>query len=123
METSAAQQYVLVPAPQAFQGSIQMPYPQVAGWGPPQGGFGPPFVPPPLILLGILLLFLLVRRTAWARANADGTASEWSLEGAFGFPRRDGLHPDRALYIARERLAGGEITPEEFETIRQGLST
>ena len=29
---------------------------------------------------------------------------------------------DRALEIARERLAKGEIKPEEFESIKRGLS-
>ena len=30
-------------------------------------------------------------------------------------------HDDEAMNVARERLAGSEITPEQFETIKQGL--
>ncbi|HUY74220.1 MAG TPA: SHOCT domain-containing protein [Candidatus Dormibacteraeota bacterium] len=36
---------------------------------------------------------------------------------AFTEPKSD----DQALYVLRRRLAGGEITPEEFEKTRKAL--
>ena len=114
------QPYVLVPAPQVLQGNVQIPSAQFSGWGPPHGSFGPPFVPPPLILLGIVLLFLVARRASWFRqAGVNG----WSFDGMLGPSRSNGAQQDRAMMIARERLAGGEITTEEFETIRKTLSS
>ena len=76
------------------------------------GGFGG---------LGMLIVALLV---------VGGIV--WLLRSSSSDSRRNGLPfttpgsgegtQDRALEIARERLAKGEITPEEFESIKRGLS-
>lgn len=48
--------------------------------------------------------------------------SDESRRGTSPFAGRDAGGRDRALEIARERLAKGEITPEEFESIKRGLA-
>jgi uncharacterized membrane protein len=64
----------------------------------------------------------------WKRGDW-GKGAPWMRE-EFWQQRREGSRPeggdwqehsDEAMNVARERLAQGEITPEQFETIKQGL--
>ncbi len=63
----------------------------------------------------------------WKRDNWKG--DDWKnkapwLSEKFWSEGKEGLHPnteDEAMNVARERVAQGEITPEQFETIKQGL--
>ena len=84
-------------------------------------GFGLGF----LNLIGTLLFFFFLFWVAkfvirGVRTSSSGGAP-WSWRGR-GFGR--GTHgQDDALRTARDRLARSDITPEEFETIKQGLGT
>jgi putative membrane protein len=69
-------------------------------------GFG--FIWMLLLLLGTVLLVLWLVRMLFPQSGAPGT-----------FPREDEENP---LEIARRRYAAGEISKEEFETIRRGLT-
>jgi uncharacterized membrane protein len=65
----------------------------------------------------------------WNRSDW-GRGAPWMRE-EFWQQRREGFRPggrdwnsesdDEAMTVARERLAGSEITPEQFETIKGGL--
>ncbi len=79
---------------------------QGIGWpGPGYETFGWPW--PGLIWFGAVLLFwaCLLAALVWA-ARASAT------------PKRT---PDSALDVLRRRLASGEISPEEYEHMRQML--
>ncbi len=64
---------------------------------------------------GLLLLVLIVLAIVWLWRALD-------LAGSLGSSSRTG-GSDRALEIARERYAWGEIGTEEFERIRRELGS
>lgn len=109
------QQYV--PAP-----GYGAPY----GYGPyaPRGGFHGGFLV--LLILGAVLF--LRRRNRWRRwQEAEGPGSQ--AGGHLGDEMRDTFRRgrarflnDRALDIARERYAKGEINADEYEALRRTLS-
>ncbi len=110
------------PAPQTYQGYGEAPYPQYGGWQQHHGGgFG--FLL--FLLLGGFVLFQVARRRMfWAwQGHANSNSSESRRDGFFDAVRRSGSNQDQALAIARNRLANGEISPEEFEIIRKGLTS
>ena len=116
------QPFPYAPAPQTSQGYGQTPYPQYGGWEHHHGGgFG--FLL--FLLLGGFVLFQLARRRMfWAwQTRADGNSSESRRAEFFDAVGRNGSKQDQALGIARNRLANGEISPEEFEIIRKGLTS
>lgn len=63
-------------------------------------------------LIGLGLLALLI--------VAVVVGIRWLMRSEAG--RDDRAAPDRALGVARERYARGEISPEEFERLRQDLT-
>lgn len=85
-------------------------------------GFGLGF----LNFIGTLLFILLI---IWGvkmflRTRRSGPWSEWRGNAGWRWdgPQAHGAgHPDEAMSTARERLAKGELSAEEFETIKQGL--
>jgi uncharacterized membrane protein len=116
------QSFPSTPAPQTFQGYGEAQYPQYGGWEQHHGGgFG--FLL--FLLLGGFVLFQIARRRMfWSwRANANGSPSESRRNGFFDAVPSSGSNQDQALAIARKRLANGEISPEEFEIIRKGLTS
>lgn len=116
------QPFPYAPAPQTSQGYGEAPYAQFGGWEQHHGGgFG--FLL--FLLLGGFVLFQLARRRMfWAwQMRTDTDASESRRAGFFDAADRNGSKQDRALGIARNRLANGEISPEEFEIIRKGLTS
>ena len=81
------------------------------GYGPGTDGLG--FWMIGMWLFGIVLFAALVVFIVWAvRRSAGGHAAG------------PGAHvphaQDSAMMLARERLAKGDITPEEFDTISRG---
>ncbi|HEX2865018.1 MAG TPA: SHOCT domain-containing protein [Deinococcales bacterium] len=85
------------------------------GFGPgfPDGGFLGGLLPLAMLALAILAGMALVRHFNEPR-RAPGPA-------AGTLPRSFEPEPDPALAIARERLARGELSVEEFEAIRRAL--
>lgn len=67
-------------------------------------------------LVGLVLLAVVVLLVVWAvrRSGAAHMAGPASPAGP--------QHADPALAIARDRLARGEITPEEYDAIAQKLN-
>lgn len=122
------------PAPQYFQGQAAPQYPQ--GYGPGYGqehggpgGFG-------LVLLALLGGFVFFRfgrrrrgmewrRMARTSGASQGQGSQEQEDGGSVLDDlrrgRDKFFGDRAMDLARERLAKGEITPEEFGTLKKAL--
>ena len=86
-----------------------------SGYGERDGGgfFG--FLGFLFVLGGLFFLARSFLRNAFAGGPAQSGWNGPSRRG-FAFAASDG-----ALGIARERLARGEITPEEFEEIKRGL--
>lgn len=101
-------------------------------------GFGLGF----LNLIGTVLFILLVvyavnalMRGGWRARWSDsgwrpgpwgGPGPRWSERGERFGGRGEGLGPfgaDEAARIARERLASGEITAEEYEALKRGLGS
>jgi uncharacterized membrane protein len=63
-------------------------------------------------------------RNDWGRRGSPWMNEKFWMEGKEGQHRghrNDGDVDDEAMSVARERLAQGEINPEQFETIKQGL--
>ena len=90
-------------------------------------GFGLGF----LNLIGTLLFFFFLFWVAkfvirGIRASGSG-GGPWAGRGPRGWRKfdfgRGHYGSDDALQTARDRLARSEITPKEFETIKQGLGT
>jgi putative membrane protein len=98
-------------------------------------GFGLGF----LNLVGTLLFFLFIvfliktvvrggwrggwpgRR--WERAEDEAPGFRWGPSDArFRASDAHGPGHDQAWQTARERLANGEVTPQEFETLKRGLA-
>jgi putative membrane protein len=82
------------------------------GYGPGAGGVG--FWMIGMWLFGVLLLVGIVLVVVWAVRRSGGPHA--AGPGAHMSPSQDA-----AMMVARERLAKGEITPEEFETISRAL--
>ncbi len=128
-----AQSYAPAPAPQYFQGYAAPPYPQ--GYGPGYGRDhgGPGFLLPLLLIVGGFLFFRNGRRRRfqqWRRmartsggAQGQGPEEQEDNGSVFDDLRRgkDKFFGDRAMDLARERLAKGEITASEFETLKKAL--
>ena len=105
-----------------------------AGYGPGWGhGGGNPLVGL-LFIVGAVLLVRFALRRAWMRRGWGG-GGRWEAarpekpetgpnSGPRGprWPFWDAGGEDSALKIARERFARSEISAEEFEAIRRGLS-
>ncbi len=100
-----------------------------AGYGPHWShGGGSPFLGILFIVGAVLLVRFALRRAAFrrgwggprwaaARPETQGTAEpSFRPRWPFGGPE------DSAMQIARERFARGELTAEEFDTIRRGLT-
>ena len=82
------------------------------GYGPGGDGFGLWMIG--MWLFGIVLLTAFIMLIVWAvRRSVGGHAAG---PGAHMPPSQD-----NAMMVARERLAKGEITPEEFDTIARAL--
>ena len=65
--------------------------------------------------LGMLLFWgLIIGLVIWLVVTLTRSGQSTAYRGA---------QPDTALDILRRRLASGEITPQEFDTLRQKLST
>jgi uncharacterized membrane protein len=64
-------------------------------------------------------------RSDWGRRGPPWLSEKFWAEGKEGHRRWHGNEhsdtEDEAMSVARERVAQGEITPEQFETIKQGL--
>lgn len=87
------------------------------------------------VLFFIFLVFLVktIVRGGWRGGRGPrGGGPEWGGGWWGGPPRRwsgsdesrgDGWRADEALRTARERLAGGEISPQEFESLKRGLGS
>ncbi len=127
----AAPQVVVpqVVAPQAvpptYQGYGYAPNPAAFGPSPSRDHDGAGFGPILLLLAGGVL-FARARRRRHVRPIAPATTGQ--AQGATAGPDsvvswvKSGLFGDRSLDIARERLARGEITPEEYSAIRTSLA-
>ena len=64
--------------------------------------------------LGMLLFWgLIIGLVIWLVVTLTRSGQSTAYRGA---------QPDTALDILRRRLASGEITPQEFDTLRQKLS-
>ena len=64
-----------------------------------------------LVIFGIVMLLRWFSNQSGRGTSLSGTSSAGNNMGG----------RDQALEIARERLAKGEIKPEEFESIKRGL--
>jgi uncharacterized membrane protein len=102
-------------------------------------GFGLGFLNLIGTILFFVFIFMLIKffvkgaRYAGHRnwqGRGEWGKSEWSRRGPpwmnekFWAEGKEGSRPnvdDEAMNVARERVAQGEITPEQFETIKQGL--
>lgn len=95
------------------------------GYGYGMNGFGGFWM---LIVLGFVIVgvALLVRWLS-GQSQRGTTPSATAPSAAVPFNRYDSValdqQRDHALEIARERLAKGEISPEEFESIKRSLGT
>lgn len=94
-------------------------------------GFGLAFLNLVGTILFIALVVFVVRsivRGGWRNGRGPWHGgTDWGA-GWHGGPGRrwaghDGPAIDEAMQTARERLAGGEIGPQEFETLKRGLGT
>lgn len=91
-------------------------------------GFGLGFLNLIGTLLFVFFLFwvakFVIRGIRYSSGGGFGGGRGRSFRRRFerGFGRNFG-ESDDALQTARDRLARSEITPEEFETIKQGLGT
>jgi uncharacterized membrane protein len=86
-------------------------------------GFG--FFNPLGFILFLVVIVLLVRffvksgrYGAW---QGNGMRGDWNRSAPWVQARETNEVNDEALSVARERLAKGEINPEQFETIKGGL--
>jgi len=99
---------------------VQAQMAQAMGHGMHGFGFGLGF----LNLIGTLLffffLFWVAKFVIRGVRYSSGGRGPWSWRGR-SFHKHHGT--DDALQTARDRLARSDITPEEFETIKQGLGT
>ena len=83
------------------------------GYGYGMGGFG--IVG--MVLFWGLVIFGIVLLVRWFSGETRRGTSPLTGVDSSAF----GRGPDTALEIARGRLAKGEISPEEFESIKRGL--
>ena len=99
------------------------------GFGAAHVGFGLGFLNFLGTVLFFILLFMLFKTLfrGWRYAGSKGWRGGtgpwgWSRHGWHGHKDRPArAEEDEAMNTARERLAQGEITPEEFEALKQGL--
>lgn len=82
------------------------------GYGPGADGVG--FWMIGMWLFGLLLLVGIVLVVVWAVRRSSGPH-------AMGPGTHMSQGQDNAMMVARERLAKGEITPEEYDTIAKAL--
>ena len=133
---SSAQPLVQVPQVQGGQYPIQsQPAPYGYGYdGPQEHGFGGGFLVIAAVIGGFILLKARRRRALMMQrlgggprpfgpgsmgAGGPGQAADWKDTLQRGTER---LFGDRALDIARERYARGEIGAEEYGSLQRGLS-
>ena len=70
------------------------------------------------ILFFVFLVFAFKMFFKGMRYSRAGGGPPWDWHGpSHGHKHRE----DEAMKVARERLAGSEISPEEFETLKSGL--
>lgn len=86
-------------------------------------------------ILIFMLIKFLIRGSRYAgyrnwQGRGDWGKSDWGRRGPpwmsekFWMDKKENARPDvddEAMSVARERLAQGEITPEQFEIIKNGL--
>jgi uncharacterized membrane protein len=84
-------------------------------------GFG--FFNPLGIILFLVVIVLLIRFFVKSRRYAawQGAKGDWNRSAPWVQAREVSEVTDKALSVARERLAKGDINPEQFKTIKQGL--
>ncbi|WP_027483209.1 hypothetical protein [Deinococcus pimensis] len=109
--------------PPTYQGYGYAPNPSAFGPYPSRDLDGPGFGPILLLLAGGFLLARARRRrhVRPAAPSANGQAPTAAPDSVVSWVK-SGLFGDRSLDIARERLARGEITPEEYTSIRMSLA-
>ncbi|ULH14211.1 SHOCT domain-containing protein (plasmid) [Deinococcus sp. KNUC1210] len=132
---SSAQPLVQVPQLQGTYPLQSQPAPYGYGYdGPQEHGFGGGFLVVAAVIGGVLLLKMR-RRRAWmmqrmgsgprpfgpggGARTPEQTAADWKDTLQRGKER---LFGDRALDIARERYARGEISTEEYSRLQRDLS-
>ncbi|GGR14031.1 SHOCT domain-containing protein [Deinococcus ruber] len=137
--SSSAQPLVQVPQIQGTYPLQSQPAPYGYGYdGPQEHGFGGGFLVVAAVIGGVLLLKM--RRRAWMMQRMGGGPRPFSPgnPGAGGNTRtpeqmaadlkdtlqrgRERLFGDRALDIARERYARGEISTEEYSRLQRDLN-
>jgi len=86
-------------------------------------------------VLFLLLIFWLIKNfvfamrgesgSGWGPSSGSWASSKWKARHQDGQNAQGMTQPkvDTATTTARQRLADGEITPEEFGVIQQGLSS
>lgn len=75
-----------------------------------------------LLVLLIVLFFVFKRSEHRAYPDAMTWRNHYRSEQAEGNTKPSFETEDSAMETARARLAKGELSPEEFETIKQALS-
>ncbi len=98
-----------------------MEYAHVVGAG---FGFGLGFLNFIGTILFLVFLFWAFKAIFRGFRYAGGRGSGWSGRGPWGWHKHHhgGHDSDEAMSAARERLAQGDIDPEEYEAIKQGLA-